>query len=480
MKKFIIILSIILFIISYIIVCIFGQERTFIYNTEKVYDVKIKCNEEIIKCRTSMDSEKTKVIIKSKKPGKTKVQISYKKVGQNGKIESVSYPINVFVHMTGVVTTGHFLGECNGNISFLISFYIIVLLIIIEIVKNYIRVRTKNLYTYKNVKNLGIIIYITGLYLFNVFLFIYDTFYGYKSSIRGLIVIIKDDLVMLAILTFPLVAVILLLVMISNIKLMIKEGKSFKNMLGIVLGTIIIFMIIGNSIFYMYINNSNIVFNFISYLVYMYIIYLECILLSTCILGFIAARRIPKFDKDYIIILGCKIKEDGTLPPLLRNRVEKAIEFSKMQKENTNKGIVFVPSGGQGKDEVISEAEAMKNYLLEQNINKKDILIEDKSKNTEENIKFSNRLIKKKNKNANIAFSTTNYHVFRTGIIATKQNLLIEGIGSKTKAYYWINAFIREFVATIVSEKKSHIRVLIILFLILLFNFIISYLILYV
>ena len=148
-----------------------------------------------------------------------------------------------------------------------------------------------------------------------------------------------------------------------------------------------------------------------------------------------------------------------------------------MQKEATGKDIVFVPSGGKGKDEVISEAEAMKKYLLSQGINKKNILIEDQSKNTKENIKFSNELIKEKNKDANIAFSTTNYHVFRVGILATKQKLSVEGIGAKTKAYYWINAFIREFVATLVSEKKSHIRVLIILFFLLLFNFIFVYLI---
>ena len=37
----------------------------------------------------------------------------------------------------------------------------------------------------------------------------------------------------------------------------------------------------------------------------------------------------------------------------------------------------------------LPEAEAMKKYLLSQGINKKNILIEDKSKNTKENIKFS-------------------------------------------------------------------------------------------
>jgi hypothetical protein len=34
----------------------------------------------------------------------------------------------------------------------------------------------------------------------------------------------------------------------------------------------------------------------------------------------------------------------------------------------------------------------------------------------------------------------------------------MEGIGAGTKRYFWINAFIREFIATLHYEKKAHIR----------------------
>lgn len=168
-------------------------------------------------------------------------------------------------------------------------------------------------------------------------------------------------------------------------------------------------------------------------------------------------KHIPKFDKDYIIILGCQIKKDGTLTNLLKSRVDRAIEFRNMQKENTGKDLIFVPSGGKGNDEIMTEAEAMSNYLLEQGIEKNKILIEDKSKNTYENIEFSNKLITDKNKDVKIVFSTTNYHVLRAGILATKQGIKVEGIGAKTKSYLWINAFIREFIATLYSERKKHI-----------------------
>ena len=105
--------------------------------------------------------------------------------------------------------------------------------------------------------------------------------------------------------------------------------------------------------------------------------------------------------------------------------------------------------------------EAMKKYLIEQGIKEKNIIVENKSKNTYENIALSYKLIK--NKKANICYSTTNYHVLRAGLIATSQGLKLEGIGSKTKAYFWINAFIREYIATLYSEKKKHILIILLL-----------------
>ena len=63
----------------------------------------------------------------------------------------------------------------------------------------------------------------------------------------------------------------------------------------------------------------------------------------------------------------------------------------------------------------------------------------------------------KTTKNIKIAFSTTNYHVFRSGVIATKNGLHTEGVGSKTKWYFYINASLREFVANIASEWRVHL-----------------------
>ena len=96
--------------------------------------------------------------------------------------------------------------------------------------------------------------------------------------------------------------------------------------------------------------------------------YFYCLTLATLYCNIMAAIHKPGFDKNFVIILGAKIKDDGTLTPILKARVDKAIEFARKQKDSNGKDIVFVPSGGKGIDEVIPEAEAIKNYLIKNGI----------------------------------------------------------------------------------------------------------------
>ena len=60
-------------------------------------------------------------------------------------------------------------------------------------------------------------------------------------------------------------------------------------------------------------------------------------------------------------------------------------------------------------------------------------------------------------------------------MLAHELGMRIEGIGSRTKSYYWINAFVREYIATIVKEKKTHLLITAILILINLIGSILMY-----
>ena len=264
---------------------------------------------------------------------------------------------------------------------------------------------------------------------------------------------------------------------VSNIQLMKKEGRTPRNMMASALSILLCLATVCPMVLSEILQRSTIVDVHSMNKAAMYIeiavetavtilvTYLECILIGTIVLGIKASRHVPSYDRDYMIILGCQTRSDGTLTNLLRSRADRALEFASAQKDAGGSDIVFVPSGGQGPDEPVSEAGAIRNYLASNGVGDARILVEDRSTNTYENMKNSMDIILSVSETADpkIAFSTTNYHVFRAGLIASELGMDAEGVGSPTKRYFWINAFIREFVATLFSERKSHLKTLVIL-----------------
>ena len=182
-------------------------------------------------------------------------------------------------------------------------------------------------------------------------------------------------------------------------------------------------------------------------------------------------RLLPRRRQyDYIIIHGAGL--DGPRPtPLLAGRIDKALELWKKQHQHGK----FVVSGGQGADEIVSEAQAMRDYLLEKGVPAAAILIEDKSTTTWENLRYSLAVIRADRTSAaaddapaggsvtsndapadsefTTAVVTSDFHVFRCAEYAHNLGIKADGIGSHTKGWYWPTAFIREFIAI----TKAHL-----------------------
>lgn len=165
----------------------------------------------------------------------------------------------------------------------------------------------------------------------------------------------------------------------------------------------------------------------------------------------------PKYDQDYIIVLGAGLLRGEDVSPLLAGRIKRAIDFYHAQETSTQHPLKLVMSGGQGNDEKISEALAMKNYTLEQGIPEEDILVETQSKTTLENMQFSKQLLLLRQPQPfKVIFSSNNYHIFRAGMFAREARLKADGIGAKTAGYFLPNAFLREFIAIVAMRKKRH------------------------
>lgn len=179
-----------------------------------------------------------------------------------------------------------------------------------------------------------------------------------------------------------------------------------------------------------------------------------CALFGIGLMALLSARHTPRKDKDYIIILGCSLSKSGGLLPLLKARTNRAIRFAWDQEIATGKVCHYVPSGGQGSDEIISEGSAMELYLLSHGAESYEIFPEKESTTTRENFLFSKAIIDTLRPNASVAFSTTNYHVLRAGLLSRSLHLECEGIASSTTWYFWPNGFARELVALFVWSKK--------------------------
>ncbi len=246
---------------------------------------------------------------------------------------------------------------------------------------------------------------------------------------------------------------------VSNLVLIRHEGARPANMLGIAVGLVII----GGAGFGIWMSYSMLTFPLRNVLLNTYagvFVYLECLLAATVIHAVRAGRHEPDYDKDYILVLGCRIRADGTLYPLIRGRVDRAIAFWRAQLAATGKQAVLIPSGGKGADEPLSEAEAMARYMRGQGIPEEAILPETASGTTRENLAFSRRLIEARGGEGKTAFSTSSYHVYRGGILAADLGWNIDGMGSRTKWYFWPNAFLREFIGLLASTRIQQIMAL--------------------
>lgn len=227
-----------------------------------------------------------------------------------------------------------------------------------------------------------------------------------------------------------------------------REGHRLHNLLSLFMGITMIIGGIGTVRGIQYFQSVSVVDS-----IFNLILALECyasITFVALLLYSLLYTYIPKrIQCDYIIVHGCGLKNGETVSPLLKGRVDKAVQI--YRKSNDKAKIVV--SGGQGRDEKISEAQAMKNYLLEIGIKEDNIIMEDQSKTTYENLKNVKEMLDVNGKKNRYIFVTNNYHVFRTSLFARKLKMKAQGVGCKTAGYYWPSAFIREYIAVMVKYK---------------------------
>lgn len=164
-----------------------------------------------------------------------------------------------------------------------------------------------------------------------------------------------------------------------------------------------------------------------------------------------AAFTRPPENLNYIIVLGAKV--NGAQPSgALRNRIDTASEYLR-----ENPGTLVIASGGQGPDEGISEAECIRQGLIQRGIDESRIIMEDTSTSTLENLTFSLSLIQTDNPSVGIV--TNNFHVFRSMKIAeTFDGYAFFAVPVATSLFSFPHYMLREFCATVIGYLTGSFR----------------------
>ncbi|MCQ2531046.1 MAG: YdcF family protein [Lachnospiraceae bacterium] len=406
--------------------------------------------------------DSTRIKIHAEEPGNASLRVSFTMKDADGN------PVHQKNGMTVRVNSlkGIFIGEGFSNYAgFPVSYYGITIytgLMLVFFLWLKKQREQDDYYSYKTITAWASILFFAAVFLVYLFCSVMVTVWLKNLNVKVMTMLTSNAMTVLTLVATPFVISFAIAMAHSNISLMKNEGKKLRNMYGIFasillfIGTAVVLVLF---VLNLQLGRDNYAIAIIYSICSACFTVFQYMLAASIITGITAAYRKVDYDKDYIIILGCAIKKDGTLYPLIRGRVDRAIQFWKDQKDATGKAAIFIPSGGKGSDEILSEAQAMTNYLLEQGIPGEYILPETNSKTTLENMKFSKEIIESRSSDAKAVYSTTNFHVFRSGIFATTVGLKAEGIGAKTKWYFWPNALLRELLGIYATRRKLEIAI---------------------
>ncbi len=151
------------------------------------------------------------------------------------------------------------------------------------------------------------------------------------------------------------------------------------------------------------------------------------------------------YTEQTVIVLGCGIRGERVSVGLAK-RLNKAYEY-----HEKNPDATIIVSGGQGPQEDIPEALAMKRYLVEKGVPEEKIIMEDKSTSTITNFRNSYSIMKEKGMStSSVVFVTNAYHVYRSSWYAKNEGFAeIAHLGTDIIWYTVPMNYMREMLAVL-------------------------------
>lgn len=148
------------------------------------------------------------------------------------------------------------------------------------------------------------------------------------------------------------------------------------------------------------------------------------------------------YTEDAIVVLGAAV-HGRELSNTLASRLDAAADY-----HARNPTALIVVSGGQGPQEDVTEASAMREYLIARGLPPSAIVEENRSTSTEENFAFSKQILDARlAPGYRVAYVTNEFHVYRAGRIARSAGMIATHTHSSTPWYFWPTSYLRECLA---------------------------------
>lgn len=155
------------------------------------------------------------------------------------------------------------------------------------------------------------------------------------------------------------------------------------------------------------------------------------------------AKRQERAAPDVVIVLGAGLR-DGRPSRILRCRLRAAMDAA------LRYGVAILVTGGKGKRESITEAESMRRYLIAEGFPKDKILYKEQARNTLENLKFSEEVLRPLfPEGCRVLIATSDFHCFRSAQLAKKLFQEVSMLPVPSAWYMWLNFYLRETLSMI-------------------------------
>jgi uncharacterized SAM-binding protein YcdF (DUF218 family) len=200
---------------------------------------------------------------------------------------------------------------------------------------------------------------------------------------------------------------------------------------------------------------ANLVFGYVSFLFVSYVLY-------ALVYGLLARTG----GADFVVVLGAGLRPDGGVPPLLASRLDRGrAVWAALNRQAGPDGQagefrpMLIVSGGKGDDERMAEASSMASYLTARGFPADRLLLEDKSRNTEENLEFSKAIMDGLRPGARATIVTSDFHAFRAALLARRLGIRGQVTGARVAWYYRPSAVLREFAAVFLQYRLVNLAI---------------------